>query len=618
MIMLLLLLLIGTIIMTTALAALFRKKMELMLPLTIFGNILVSYLVGMLAPSLAWGFYANLLLYAAALGYVIYLLIKEKRRVLEALKSPGLLVWTILFVYIIVINWGRVYSSWDEFSHWGLVVKNMYLFDSFSNHEYSTVTFGEYPPALALWQYFVTRLCGTYSESAVYMATGWFVAALCTPLVSRFSGKKIVAALFSALVLIFMPLIFYPSYLVLLYVDPFLGILLGYILVFDYISEKRDVFYCINMFATISVLCLVKTTGAFLALVAIAIIVASDILRKRAKANIRIWCVLLAGVLFGKYSWDLYLQITGFQAAWNTGGVSMQNVVSLLTGGMQKYQRDSIMNFIDALSDYKFGGRVVTMYLPAWIALFIILFLLIVHVSCGEEKKKHNRCLMAGMLCGFGIFVVSLQVLYLFTYNSTEAVVLASFERYISTFLVAIAYVILGVLTVEFANKGKGSQAVAVGMCSLLFFMPLSYIFDVTILSPIHCNKSVAYREEHLQIEQYTDMLDYTKDKVMYISQEDNGIDKMILSYLIAPVESDGSLWSFGGPYVDIDNWSKTMTPQELLEHLDTQGCTYVYVFGINDYFTETFGELFEVEQIQEKAMYRYVQEEGRLKLVVR
>lgn len=618
MIFLLLLLLICTMVMSTALAALFRKKTELMLPLTIFGNILVTYVVGMLAPSLTWGFVVNLLLYAAALGYVIYLAIKDRARVLEALKSPGLLVWAILFVYILFINWGRVYSSWDEFSHWGLVVKNMYLFDSFSNHEYSTVTFGEYPPALALWQYFVTKMCGTYSESAVYMATGWFVASLCTPIISRFSGKKVIAALFSALVLIFMPLIFYPSYMVLLYVDPFLGMLLGYILLFDYISEKRDMFYCINMFAAIAVLCLVKTTGAFLALVAIVIIVVSDILRKKAKANIRIWCVLGAAVLFGKYTWDLYLKLTGFQAAWNTSGVSLDNVVSLFTGGMQKYQRDSIMNFIDALSSYKFGGYALTMYLPTWVALFVILFLVIIHVSPNADRKKHNRVLMVGLLCGFAVFVVSLQVLYLFTYNSTEAVVLASFERYVSTFLVAICYVILGVLIAEFAKKEKGSAAVAVGMCSLLFFMPLSYIFDVTILSPIHCNKSVAYREEHMQVQQYADMLDYTKDKVLYISQEDNGIDRMILSYLMAPVKSGGRMWSLGGPYSEIDNWSQDVTPEEFLGFLDADGCNYVYIFKTNAYFTETYGELFGGEQIQEKAMYRYVAEEGKLKLVVR
>lgn len=611
-----LLIFVCTVVMATALAALWRKKIEWMLPLTIFGNILVSYVVGMFAPSLVWSVAANCLLYGGAVAYIVYLLVKERSRVTEALKSPGLIVWAILFVYIIAINWGRVYSSWDEFSHWGLVVKNMYLFDSFGNHEYSTVVFGEYPPALALWQYFVTKLCGTYSESAVYMATGWFVAALCTLLVSRFTDKKIVAAFVSALVLIFMPLIFYPSYLVLLYVDPFMGMLLGYILVFDYISDRRDAFYCVNMFAAIAILCLVKTTGAFLALVAIAIIVISDLLRKRGKGNLRVWCVMPVALLFGKYSWDWYLQITGFHAAWGSNSVSLQGIVSLLSGGMQKYQRDSILNFIDALSSYKFGGNAVTMHLPTWIALFVILFLMILHFEKGTERKKHGKCLMAGLFAGFAVFLISLQVLYLFTYTPAEAMTLASFDRYVGTFLVAIAYVIVGILVAQWADRGKGSTAVAVSMCALLFFMPLSHIFDVSVLAPIQCNKSAAYREEHLQITQYSDILDYTKDKVMYISQEDNGIDKMILSYLIAPVPSDGTVWSFGGPYEEIDNWSRIMTPQELVAHIKEQGCTYVYVFGSNDYFTETFGELFEGQQIQEKCLYRYLAEEDRLELV--
>ncbi len=614
----LLLLFLCMVVMATVLAVLCRQKVEMMLPLTIFGNILVTYVVGMMAPSLIWGAYVNLLLYVAAFVLLVYFLIKQRQRVIDALKSPGLFVWAVLFAYIFVINLGRLYTSWDEFSHWGLVVKNMYLFDGFSNHEYSTVVFGEYPPALALWQYFVTKLCGTYSESAVYMAAGWFVAALCTPIVSRFSGKKVIAALFSAVILIFMPLIFYPSYLVLLYVDPFLGILLGYILVFDFISEKRDVFYCINMFGAISVLCLVKTTGAFLALVAIGIILISDLIRKKRKGNVGIWCVLFSAVLFGKYSWDFYLQLTGFQAAWNTNSVSVQGIMNLLNGGMQKYQRDSVLHFVEALSSYKLGGYVCSMYLPTWIALFVILFLVMIHLEKSAEKKMHIKCLMAGLLGGFAVFLVSLQVLYLFTYSPAEAVSLASYDRYVGTFLVAIAYVIITMFVVEFANRGKGSVAVAVGACVLLFFMPLSYIFDVTILSPIQCNKSIAYRQEYLQIEEYRDVLDYKTDKVMYISQEDNGIDKQILSYMIAPVQSDGSVWSFGGPYEEIDNWSKTMTPEELIAHIEERGCTHVYVFGMNDYFIETFAELFGGQPVQEKCMYRYLVEEDRLELVVR
>ena len=611
------LLLPATLIVAVALAALLDAKVEEAVPLTVFGSILILYVVGLVSPSLMWGFVAVILCYAAAAGYLVFLLCTERERLKQVLSTPALLVWAILFVYILVINWGRVYSSWDEFSHWGLVVKNMYVFDSFSNHEYSTVTFGEYPPAMALWQYFVSKWAGAYSESAVYMATGWFIAAMCMPLVSRFSVKKWWGALASAFLMLFLPLIFYRWYIVLLYVDPFLGVMLGYILLFDYLNEKRGLFYKLHMFAALVILCLVKSNGVYLAIVAIGIIAACDIWKKRGKESIPVWLVLFAGILFGKYSWSLYLNLSGFQAAWNTGSISIQSILALATGNMQVYQKTSILNFVDALSEYRFGGYAFPMYIPTWLAVFSLV--LLVNICKGrEEKKKQGYCMLWGMLIGFMIYAIGLMVLYIFIYNEGEAMSLASFDRYMGTFLVAMMMVAAGVTIDTFAEKGKAGLGTGTVLCVMSFFLPLAYIWDITIYVPVECNKSQSYREEHLQVKQYKNILDYKTHKVMYISQEDNGIDKMMLKYIMTPVPTDssGRAWSLGGPYAADDNYSANFSAEDLRDYIESEGFTHVYLFSLNDFFYETYEELFANGEIMEKGMYEYDAEAGLLQLV--
>lgn len=613
----LILLLLAILASSIALAVLLDAKVEEAIPFVVFCSILVLYAVGLFAPSLMWGVVLVILLYLAATGYVIFLLCKNRGKLLKVAASPAIIVWIILFLYILVINWGRLYSSWDEFSHWGLVVKNMYLFDAFSNHEYSTVTFGEYPPALALWQYFVSKCYGSYSESAVYMATGWFIASMCMPLVGRFSLRKWWGALASAFALLCLPLIFYRWYIVLLYVDPFQGVMLGYILLFDYLNGERGLFYKLHMFAALAVLCLVKSNGLYLAVVALGIIVVSDICKKRVKDQMAVWLVMFAGILFGKYSWTLYLNLTGFQAAWNTGSISMQSIIGLATGNMQLYQKQSILNFIDALSEYGFGGCAFSMYIPTWLAVFSLVFLFNIYMG-REEKKKQSYVLMWGMLLGFVIYAVGLMVLYIFIYTEGEAVSLASFDRYMGTFLVAMVMVVAGVTVDTFAGEDKAALGTGIVICAMSFFLPLTYIYDITLYAPMECKKSRNYREEHLQVEQYKDILDYTAHKVMYISQEDNGIDKMMLKYMMTPVPTDatGRAWSLGGPYSDSDNYSANFTAEDLRNYIESEAFTHVYLFTLNDYFHETYSELFVNGEIVEKGMYEYDTATGLLQPV--
>ena len=115
-----------------ALGICFRHRIEETIPVSILGIILVLYIFGLACGgSLLPGVYVCLAFGGISLLYVGKSIVTDRDRVKENCLVPGLLVYFILFAWLWYINRDRLFSSWDEFSHWGLVVKNMDFFDWF-------------------------------------------------------------------------------------------------------------------------------------------------------------------------------------------------------------------------------------------------------------------------------------------------------------------------------------------------------------------------------------------------------------------------------------------------------------------------------------------------------
>ena len=93
----------------------------------------------------------------------------------------------MLFIFMPVLYWLIHAESrpifWDEYSHWGIYIREMA-----STHQLWTIETNaahpDYPPGNALWQYFFTLIPG-YNEGIVYLAQ--FVL-LITPLLVIFEN----------------------------------------------------------------------------------------------------------------------------------------------------------------------------------------------------------------------------------------------------------------------------------------------------------------------------------------------------------------------------------------------------------------------------------------------
>ena len=151
--------------------------MPLIILLPILGVVLLLRRIGRLTDSMAILNAVSaliLLLYIGALlgfmrhtafsltGIGLLLLIYELRN-LKRLGEFPLTTPILLFIFIPVIYW-LIHSEsrplfWDEYSHWGIYIREMV-----STHQLWTIETNaahpDYPPGNALWQYFFTLIPG--------------------------------------------------------------------------------------------------------------------------------------------------------------------------------------------------------------------------------------------------------------------------------------------------------------------------------------------------------------------------------------------------------------------------------------------------------------------------
>ncbi|HAB95133.1 MAG TPA: hypothetical protein DCF49_10360, partial [Lachnospiraceae bacterium] len=138
---------------------------------------LSQYLLGSFTPGLY-------LLYLAAAASVPLILaanggISANRKYL---LTGGLWAYIGCLAVIAVMDAGRLFISWDEFMHWGKMVKEMIRLDRFYCVTESTLyRHKDYPPFIALLEYAWCRIGGKYSEPHVAQALHLLNVSLIVP-----------------------------------------------------------------------------------------------------------------------------------------------------------------------------------------------------------------------------------------------------------------------------------------------------------------------------------------------------------------------------------------------------------------------------------------------------
>ena len=606
----LLLLVIILSIIALACCEIFHRRFEECLALACFFIIFTLYVFG-LFDFLLLGFYCLLIVSGVSAAFLLSVFIRKKK--IQSLTAPGIVIFLAFTVFLWWTHRTRVLIDWDEFSHWGLVSKNYFYFNTLHKTNLVTTLYPGYPPAVPLFQLFSLKLSGTFTENTLYRSLNILNFAMLLPIIKTFSWKNWKPLLLSCVLLFVTPLCFYEDFYTSIYVDGVLGVSFFYVIYSFLTEEKYDYFYYISLFLGIFFLVLVKSPGAGLAVMAILFQVFFAFSKKekaKTKRNRIGLVVTIFAFLFGKYSWDIFLSLTNTPIAWETiNQLSFSNFFAFLSGNGMAFQYTTLNYFIIALFTYIIAPSFLPISYFGYIMIFIVASAFLFYLLNDKQRKAFRKAILSLIIFSI-VYQFSLLVLYLFTYSEHEAINLASFTRYTATHLLGM-FLILLAYYINHGLTSKKLQLVGVGIATILLFFNWNPLMNITFRAPGICGGDIEFRKKYQGVEKIQRYLDPNKDKVYFVSIHDSGYDIVVTRYLLTPISTVPIPWSIGEPY-EYDIWTIDFTVEELVGALELYEATHLYILYYNDSFANKYGALFEKpDQILNNQLYQIVYKEG-------
>lgn len=605
------------------------------IPVGYFAVIIVGFVAGLLNQlgSLRWLIPVGSLALLAKAVFVVRTLTPSARlsRLGDTLLKPGLLVFVMGSGILFWVAYGRRFTQWDEFSHWGLAAKNMHLLDAFPNVEQANTFFRTYPPGTTTLEYFFTGYDANFSDAAAIAAFSTFCLAILLPLADRLPKRLWKLSPFVAATLAFLPLSTFPDANTSIYVDSLLGLLAAYVLLIHFGADRvgrREIF---QETMGVVVLSLIKPSGLGLAALVTVILVADQINRSHregqairglkplrsawwfgvAKTALPPVIPLLSGLVASRV-WNLELEATHTPEATS---ISLGQMIDVF-GAQDTANQDAIRSvYVDALGN-RLGSTGLLTAANIAVACAVILWLLSRTYPKGSLMRGRVSALaLAAPVCA-GLYWWSLLALYMYSFSDYEGIRLASFARYQGTFVLFLIVLLLDQLLARSSGDyGKAelrqpSAIVAALLCGTLIPWGLA-------VSTVHHAKGASATTRLTMAEYevppaYLASLRSSGERVYYIHSGSNGYGYWAFRFAVAPSQvSPNFSWSFGPNTGPNATWNTDVTVADWKASLRND-YEFVYVYHFDEYFADKFSTAFCPGQVPREKTLFAVSEVGR------
>lgn len=462
----------------------------------------------------------SLILIFLSMIYFIYLIYKKELTIKyfkDCLKNPINIIMIIMFILITIISSNLHLIHYDNYSHWGLIVRILFDFDRLPNFENSYVLFKGYQPGSACFIYLLGLLCGK-KDYVMILGQNYLVFAYFSVLFNYIKNKKdILKALLLVCFYIFVIITSGYGYNDLL-VDTLIGLILivGLLIINHYKNDLKKIF--IYVLPITIYLLLVKNIGLVLAGFICLYILYIAYKDKKLKEGIKYVVYIGLILLLVLFIWNSHVSLVYGHWALNTKhSLSLQNIYTSL----KAIGFNNIFNFIKMylLNLFKLSNNLPNVY------ILVLNVVGIIFISLINDKKKAVNYLL--LLDGIYLFYyLILGVMYIFSMPWEEAKVLAGYTRYMMT----IVDVIIGLFIVyifTFKGKIKYKNIFIVG-CSLLFIssIALNYNYFLCLLGNDGYETSIVS-----QIDKIEDKI--PKDKEIYYLYLDKVDDPYYYKFIV-------------------------------------------------------------------------------------
>lgn len=582
-------------IYATTISLIFNKRIEQTIPIGMLEIVIVIYLFGIF-DNLNLGVVLTEIFALVQLFIIIYKLCREKdvNKIKEKIKmiiTPGAIIYIVLCIIAIWSNKGRMFENHDEFTHWGKLVKNMFMYNTYGTNAESVLTFNEYPPFTGTFQYLFVSIKKIFSENIVINAQCIMYLSIIIPITKNIEwNKNIKNAIWIVPTMICIPMIFYSNYYVEIMADGILGIMFGFCIFYAY-QEEETTFKSINIGTMLIMMALTKTSGIALAILAIVIILIKNIISiKQVNSKKELRAIIICAIIVTILTTIWYVKVRNTIKTWN----------------FEKYITTDNTNNIDTKSviklyiKYIFGNDSIT---EKNLTTFnVILILLCSSICIYKKMKKHKNSTyyLIAMLISIIVYLIAMCVSYIKIFNKEEAETLSCFQRYISTIL--LANVMFHILVVVNMKEKIQAIKIIVILTILITLMPLYNIKQKYIYKEKYMKGSNEFREEYTKIKIFKEHLK-PQDKILYIIDAKYNVKYITVmnNYELMPTQLSKVV---GGMFSSKEEF------ENLVKQYD-----YVYIYKIKNKDAEVIRNYFINNRVDEDALYRVEIEDEKITL---
>ncbi|OXS54351.1 hypothetical protein B1B00_20630 [Bacillus sp. DSM 27956] len=425
---------------------------------------------------------ANIIYYSGLVLCLIYLILFFFKKIeLQRLLHPSLIFFSLAVLFVMLYMKGSVFLNYDDFSHWGLVLKEIVRLDGLPDAS-TLVTFQNYPPGSAVFIYYFLHRLG-FHESVALMAQGFMTMACFTVLFTWSSWKKpwtiILPSVIAFTLLLVNAKIFYS-----LLVDIILGAVALAIPIIAYYYRKDWKRLLLVNLPIVIFLILLKDSGKvfllFNGIAMLGILIAShregivkrvDMVMPYASLFLLMVLPLIVNVLWHTYTLQAYSESYGN----NKFAITEEKLQDIEKSEQFMAGFDRMM--LDAALNPMSSPHVMLLLVVNLIALLLMVRL---------KRKTPNELVASFVLFNlfYVLYMCSLYYMYVFLMPENEASRLAGFNRYQSTITVYAGGLLMTVVAYVWSNYAESFKKVTGFLLAACFLIPYLGHLEVLVTRP--------------------------------------------------------------------------------------------------------------------------------------
>lgn len=510
------------LLLGSAWAVFFKKKFADSLAPAFMLHIIIVMLSGMLIHKLSVGIWGGVLLFSGALSLKIWKSPQDVRDFLRSALSGGVFIFAIFYVFCFIVNNGKIFIYWDDYSHWGMFVKESLRLDALYAESQLSFWHKDYVPAATMFEVIWCRLAGRFQQDDVFRALQMFGFSMMLPMIARVGSTGSDAPLSSRyvndrwalhqlgaafLVMGFLLLLFqshwhlYHSISVNFYstisLDAVLGMTIFYCFMQTYLDwEGEKKYQALVLALGFSILVQIKQIGIALLPMAFVFYVVKETYFRRADLRRAEWMRICAVLLVPVFLWCCFvvfskgfadrLYVTATIARQSYAAIDFSSVMRMCFGGNPEF-REHLLKLLGVFARTLMKREIIFLFSASYAAVLACIVCVIFAVSislrksCAEDAKKIS-------FAGCFVFIVGISyaalvyLLYAFFFEPHAALNLGpyDYDRYMGSTTLAI---LLSMLFIFYDSKVYQNHAVS--YCILLIMAAAYLVFSPIRVSPL-------------------------------------------------------------------------------------------------------------------------------------